>query len=100
MSARDRVVGVGLAPQWAGRPAERRCDRAANWTGPQSPAGIVRPTVTEDLVADEAFTRNLRWEPTTALREHEFGYGNMDHVEITRAEADVFVGRITRKLGS
>ena len=51
-------------------------------------------------MADEAFTRNLRWEPTTALREHEFGYGNMDHVEITRAEADVFVDRITRKLGS
>ena len=51
-------------------------------------------------MVDEAFTRNLRWEPTTALREHEFGHGNTDYVEITRAEADVFVDRITRKLGS
>jgi hypothetical protein len=47
---------------------------------------------------DEAFTRNLRWEPTEYLRRYHLGHDDVDHVEITEAEADAFVARITEKL--
>ncbi|MFI5664995.1 pentapeptide repeat-containing protein [Streptomyces sp. NPDC051684] len=64
------------------------------------PAGVVRRRRAGAVVRDEVFTRNLRWEPTEYLRRYELGHNDQDHVEITPAEADAFVRRVTRKLGS
>lgn len=64
----------------------------------EEPSGIVRRTVENGVERDEAFTRNLRWEPTEYLRLYELGHNDDDHVEITEAEADAFVERVTRLL--
>lgn len=60
-----------------------------------NPAGVVRRSVVDGRPLDEAFTRNLTWERTTALLEHEFGHNDLDYVEISPAEAETFVQRIT-----
>lgn len=62
-----------------------------------NPAGIVRRRQAGTTVRDDAFTRNLRWEPTEYLRRYALGHNDSDHVEITPAEADAFVHRITRQ---
>lgn len=67
------------------------------WTRDR-PAGVVRRSRAGDRL-DEAFTRNLRWEPTTALRDHEHGYLDDDYVEITPDEVDTFVRDVTARLG-
>ncbi|MFI6049562.1 pentapeptide repeat-containing protein [Streptomyces violascens] len=63
-----------------------------------SPRGIVRRRFLDGIAYDEAFTRNLRWEPTEYLRLYELGHNEVDHVEITEAEADAFVAAVTAKL--
>jgi hypothetical protein len=62
------------------------------------PAGVVRRTVVDGHPVDEAFTRNLRWEPTTKLHERDLGYTDTDYVEISEAEAEAFVQRVSAKL--
>jgi len=62
------------------------------------PAGVVRRSRDGDRL-DQAFTRDLRWEPTTALRDHEYGDGYDDYVEITPDEVEAFVRDVTAKLG-
>ena len=63
-----------------------------------SPRGIVRRRFLHGVAYDEAFTRNLRWEPTEYLRLYELGHNEVDHVEITEEEADAFVAAVTAKL--
>ncbi|WDN55921.1 hypothetical protein [Streptomyces clavuligerus] len=63
-----------------------------------SPQGIVRRRIDEDRMDDEAFTRNLRWEPTEYLRRYELGHNDIDHVEITEIEAAAFIQSLTRRL--
>ncbi|MEE1766938.1 hypothetical protein PUR34_01580 [Streptomyces sp. JV185] len=63
-----------------------------------SPRGIVRRRVDDGPAYDEAFTRDLRWEPTEYLRRYELGHNETDHVEITAAEAAAFVESMTEKL--
>lgn len=63
-----------------------------------SPEGIVRRRRAGDFTSDEAFTRNLRWEPTEYLRLYELGHNDDEHVEITEEEAHQFISMITRKL--
>uniref|UniRef100_A0AAU2V202 Pentapeptide repeat-containing protein n=1 Tax=Streptomyces sp. NBC_00003 TaxID=2903608 RepID=A0AAU2V202_9ACTN len=63
-----------------------------------SPRGIVRRRFLDGVAYDEAFTRNLRWEPTEYLRLYELGHNDVDHVEITEEEADAFVAAVTAKL--
>ncbi|GAA1676531.1 hypothetical protein [Fodinicola feengrottensis] len=67
-------------------------------TSPSNPIGVVRHRVIDGQDVDEAFTRNLRWEPTDYLRLYRLGHDDVDHVEITEAEADAFVKRISAKL--
>ena len=67
------------------------------WTR-EHPATVIRRSRDGDRL-DQMFTRNLRWEPTTALRDHEYGAGYDDYVEITRAEVDAFVRQVTARLG-
>ncbi|MFI6687048.1 pentapeptide repeat-containing protein [Streptomyces sp. NPDC050485] len=63
-----------------------------------SPRGIVRRRFLDGVAYDEAFTRNLRWEPTEYLRLYELGHNEVDHVEITEEAADSFVAAVTAKL--
>lgn len=64
-----------------------------------TPAGVFRRSFVEGYPVDEAFSRRLRWEPTTFLREYEFGHNDMECVEITAAEVDAFVQRMATKYG-
>ncbi|WP_326847347.1 pentapeptide repeat-containing protein [Streptomyces kaniharaensis] len=64
----------------------------------ENPYGIVRRSTVDAIDIDEAFTRNLRWEPTEYLRLYYLGHNDDDHAEITRAEADAFIKRVTRIL--
>ncbi|MGW8982069.1 hypothetical protein ACWGQ9_05370 [Streptomyces parvus] len=63
-----------------------------------SPRGIVRRRVDGDQTHDEAFTRNLRWEPTEYLRLYDLGHNDIDHVRITEIEAGGFIESLTEKL--
>ncbi|WNF27164.1 hypothetical protein RI138_10105 [Streptomyces sp. C11-1] len=63
-----------------------------------SPRGIVRRRVDDDgRTHDEAFTRNLRWEPTEYLRLYDLGHNETDHVRITEIEAAAFIESLTEK---
>lgn len=63
-----------------------------------SPRGIVRRRVDDGRTYDEAFTRNLRWEPTEYLRLYELGHNEIDHVGITEIEAAAFIESTTERL--
>ncbi|MCT9138373.1 pentapeptide repeat-containing protein [Streptomyces violarus] len=60
-----------------------------------NPQGIVRRRMVNGVAHDEAFTRNLRWEPTEYLRLHALGHNEVDHVEISEAEAVAFIEEVT-----
>ncbi|MFE2964373.1 pentapeptide repeat-containing protein [Streptomyces sp. NPDC059340] len=62
-----------------------------------NPQGIVRRRMVDGVAHDEAFTRNLRWEPTEYLRLYELGHNEVDHVEISEAEAAAFIEEVTRE---
>jgi hypothetical protein len=66
-----------------------------------SPRGIVRRRLVgrESVPYDEAFTRNLRWEPTEYLRRYELGHNEVDHVEISEREAAAFIEAAIARLG-
>lgn len=57
----------------------------------ENPSGMVRRRVGDGHRLDEAFTRNLRWEPTEYLRRYALGHDDVDHVEVSEAEATQFV---------
>ncbi|MFD4942201.1 hypothetical protein ACFVYE_02230 [Streptomyces sp. NPDC058239] len=63
-----------------------------------NPRGVVRRRVDDDQTYDEAFTRNLRWEPTEYLRRYALGHNDIDHVGISATEAAAFIGAVTKKL--
>ncbi|MGR6970495.1 hypothetical protein ACU639_12940 [Streptomyces cynarae] len=65
-----------------------------------NPRGIVRRRLVgrDGRIYDEAFTRNLRWEPTQYLRLYELGHNDVDHVEISEREAAAFIESATRRL--
>jgi hypothetical protein len=70
-----------------------------------APAGIVRRSGTGVTAVDEAFTRNLRWEPTEFLRRAALGLDDTDTdtdtVEITEADAvDFALGVLAARLRS
>ena len=52
----------------------------------------------DGVTHDEAFTRNLRWESTEYLRQYRLGHDDVEHVAISKEEADSFVERMARKL--
>jgi hypothetical protein len=62
-----------------------------------NPQGIVRRRMVNGVAHDEAFTRNLRWEPTEYLRLYELGHNEVDHAEISEAEAAAFIKKVTEK---
>jgi hypothetical protein len=61
----------------------------------ERPAGVLRRTCTEaGGRRDEAFTRNLAWEPSSSLVSAERGDLQNEFVEITEEEAEGIVERI------
>jgi hypothetical protein len=61
----------------------------------ERPAGVLRRTYTEaGGRRDEAFTRNLAWEPSSSLVSAERGDLQNEFVEITEEEAEGIVERI------
>jgi hypothetical protein len=61
----------------------------------KEPAGVLRRTYTEaGGRRDEAFTRNLAWEPSSSLVSAERGDLQNEFVEITEEEAERIVERI------
>lgn len=50
-------------------------------------------------MVDEVVTRDLQWEPTDHVDRDRPGHKDTDHREITEAEADEFVRRVTGELG-
>jgi hypothetical protein len=59
----------------------------------------VRRRIVDGVTCDEGFTRNLRWEPTQYLRRYALGHNDVDHVEISEADAEAFVEAVVRELG-
>ena len=64
----------------------------------ENPSGVLRRRREGEHTVDEAFTRNLQWELTDYFDRVRLGHNDDDHVEITEAEAQQFVERITAKL--
>ncbi|MGC9442472.1 pentapeptide repeat-containing protein [Streptomyces sp. WG5] len=64
-----------------------------------NPQGIVRRRIVNGVAHDEAFTRNLCWEPTEYLRLYELGHNEVERVEISEAEALAFVDEVTAGRG-
>ncbi|WP_173082743.1 toxin-antitoxin system YwqK family antitoxin [Phytohabitans rumicis] len=60
---------------------------------------MIRRRSVNGIAVDEAFTRNLVWEPTHALHASDIGRSDRDYTQITAAEAEAFVQRVTAKLG-
>jgi hypothetical protein len=61
----------------------------------ERPAGVLRRTYTDaGGRRDEAFTRNLAWEPSSSLVSAERGDLQNEFVEITAEEAERIVERI------
>ncbi|MFK0257442.1 hypothetical protein [Streptomyces sp. NPDC090445] len=65
----------------------------------ENPGGILRRRTDEDRTYDEAFTRNLRWEPTAQLRPSGHEHGGTDCVRIADIEAAAFIEAATKHLG-
>ncbi|MGQ7752280.1 hypothetical protein ACUN29_27970 [Streptomyces sp. WC2508] len=65
-----------------------------------SPRGILRRRLVgrEAETHDEAFTRDLRWEPTEYLRLYELGHNDVDHVQISEREAAAFIESTVERL--
>lgn len=69
------------------------------WDGERSkPKGIVRRRVVDGIKYDEAFTRNLDWEPTEYFELYRLGHDDDRYEEITKEEADTFIEQVTHRL--
>ena len=68
-----------------------------NLSSRERPAGVFRRIYTAaGGKRDEAFTRNLAWEPSSSLLSAERGDLQNEFVEITEEEAEGIVERIRR----
>ncbi|WP_433292949.1 hypothetical protein ACQPZQ_06320 [Pseudonocardia sp. CA-142604] len=65
--------------------------KVGNGHSRDDPAGIVRRRIDDGLTHDEAFTSDLRWEPSEYLTLHDLGHNDDDHVQITEIETATFV---------
>lgn len=71
------------------------------WGGtPDKPKGVVRRRIVDGIKYDEAFTAHLKWEPTNYFTLYRLGHDDDLYEEITKEEADAFVGRVTRYITS
>ncbi|MFJ2630284.1 hypothetical protein ACIO6T_45155 [Streptomyces sp. NPDC087532] len=90
VAAELEKVLTGLAPSSLERSA------GAPFGGPC--CGAPRHRVDDDRMYDEAFTRNLRWQPIEYLRLYVLGHNEVGHVPITEIEAAAFIESTTKRL--
>jgi hypothetical protein len=60
----------------------------------ERPGGVLRRIEDDEGEGDEAFTRNLKWEPSPLLYSAERGDLDIKFHEITAGEAERIVARI------
>lgn len=67
----------------------------------ERPMGLMRRRAVgrEPVTHDEAFSRNLRWEPTDYFDLYALGHNDTDHVEISEIEAAAFIDRVIQRSG-
>ncbi|MCX5529230.1 hypothetical protein OG785_01400 [Streptomyces sp. NBC_00006] len=67
----------------------------------ERPLGVMRRRAVgrEPVTRDEAFGRNLRWEPTDYFDLYALGHNDTDHVEISEIEAAAFIDRVIQRVG-
>jgi hypothetical protein len=58
------------------------------------PGGVLRRVERDNGKVDEAFSRDLKWDPSPLLRAAEHGDTMFDFAEITEEEANRVVDRI------
>jgi len=58
------------------------------------PGGVLRRVERDNGKVDEAFSRDLKWDPSPLLRAAEHGETMFDFAEITEEEANRVVDRI------
>ncbi|MET8468980.1 hypothetical protein ABZY90_00720 [Streptomyces sp. NPDC006422] len=65
----------------------------------ERPMGLMRRRAVgrESVTHDEAFSRNLRWQPTDYFDLYALGHNDTDHVEISEIEAAAFIDRVIQK---
>lgn len=68
-------------------------------TSLQRPAGVFRLTRSEEGLWHEAFTTELRWEPTGLYASFQRGE-DLDHdfVEVSEEDANAFIERLTARV--
>jgi hypothetical protein len=65
----------------------------------ETPGGVLRRVEDDEGQDDEAFTRNLRWEPSPLLYSAERGDLDIKFFEISEDEAERIVARIRASVG-
>ena len=58
------------------------------------PGGVLRRVERDNGKVDEAFSRDLKWDPSPLLRAAEHGETMFDFAEITEEEANRVIDRI------
>jgi len=66
----------------------------------QNPSGLVRRRTSPEGRIDEALQRDLRWIPSSAIVEWEYGDVGAELVEISEAEAQKLIERFREKWGA
>jgi hypothetical protein len=65
----------------------------------QNPSGLVRRRTSSEGRIDEALQRDLRWIPSSAIVEWEYGDVGAELVEISQAEAEGLIEQFRTKWG-
>jgi hypothetical protein len=63
----------------------------------QNPSGLVRRRTSPEGRMDEALQRDLKWIPSSAIVEWEYGDVGAELVEISEAEAQELIERFREK---
>jgi hypothetical protein len=63
----------------------------------QNPSGLVRRRTTSEGRIDEALQRDMRWIPSSAIVEWEYGDVGAELVEISESEAKALIEQFRNK---
>jgi hypothetical protein len=63
----------------------------------QNPSGLVRRRTTPEGRIDEALQRDMKWIPSSAIVEWEYGDVGAELVEISESEAEALIERFRNK---
>jgi hypothetical protein len=66
----------------------------------QNPSGLVRRRTSSGGRIDEALQRDLKWVPSSAIVEWEYGDVGAELVEISEAEAEGLIELFREKWGA